>query len=112
MTLNVVVSGHVDHIFHGLIDGAELSAKLDQVLAKLDVLTQKEKQMALTLDALTAQVTANTSAEASAIALIQGLADQIAAASGNQAAVDALAVQLKASADALGAAVVANTPAA
>jgi hypothetical protein len=62
--------------------------------------------------ALTVQVTANTDAEASAVGLIQSLAALIAANAGDPVAVAALAAQLKTSADALGAAVVANTPAA
>ena len=67
--------------------------------------------MSQEFDNLVAQVTANTDAEASAIVLIQGIAAQL---SGNPtpAQVSALAAQLKTSADALGAAVVANTPAA
>jgi hypothetical protein len=67
--------------------------------------------MSAEFDALVAQVTANTDAEASAVQLIQAIAAQLA---GNPtpAQVKDLAAQLKASADALGAAVVANTPAA
>ena len=102
----------MDLFIHGAVDELCLGAKLDQVLALLNQVLTKENQMALTLDALTAQVTANGDVEQSAVLLIKGLADQIAAASGNQAAVDALAAKLKASADALGAAIVANTPAA
>lgn len=65
------------------------------------------------LDDLTAQVAANTSAEQSAVTLIQGLAQQIAAAvaGGDSAALEALAGQLNSSAAALGAAITANTPA-
>lgn len=62
--------------------------------------------------ALTSQVQANTDAETSAVILIQGLAAQIAAVANDPAAVTALAAKLKTSADALAAAVVANTPAA
>ena len=77
-------------------------------------LTQEVHRMSDALTALTAQVAANTSAEASAVALIQGLAQQLrdAIAGGDTAALVELASDLKASADALGAAVVANTPAA
>lgn len=64
------------------------------------------------LDTLTAQVKANTDAEASAVTLIQGLAAQLTAAAGDPVQVQALADQLKASAAALGSAIVANTPAA
>jgi hypothetical protein len=62
------------------------------------------------ITALTTQVQANTDAEASAVTLIQGLAAQIAAVAGDGPAVTALAAKLKTSADALAAAVVANTP--
>ena len=61
------------------------------------------------LTALTAQVQANSDVEASAVLLIQGLADQIAAAGTDPAALQALQDQLKASADSLAAAVAANT---
>lgn len=60
---------------------------------------------------LQAQVAANTSVEASAVTLIQGLAAQIAAAVGanDTAALQALSSQLNSSATALAAAVTANT---
>ena len=45
----------------------------------------------------------------SAVALIQGLAAQVAALSPNQAAIDALAADIKAKSDSLAAAVAANT---
>lgn len=64
------------------------------------------------LTALTAQVQANTDAEASAIALLNGLSAQLAAVATDPAKVSDLANSLKSSADALAAAVVANTPAA
>lgn len=67
------------------------------------------------LDDLTKQVAANTSAETAAVMLIQGLADELKKAisngpGANDAALVDLASKLHASADALGAAVVANTP--
>lgn len=67
------------------------------------------------LDDLTTQVAANTSAEGAAVTLIQGLADELkkaiaASPASNDAALVDLAAKLHASADALGAAVVANTP--
>jgi hypothetical protein len=67
--------------------------------------------MSAEFDALTAQVAASTSVEASAVALIQGIAAQLA---GNPtpAQVTALTAELQSSADALAAAVTANTPAA
>jgi len=74
------------------------------------------------LDALAAQVKANTDAEASAVIVLNGIAkriaDAVAAAIANGATAEELApvsdevAALKASSDALAAAVVANTPAA
>lgn len=72
--------------------------------------------MSAALDALTAQVAANTNAEASAVALIQGLTqelkDALASHPDDSQALTDLANRLQASASALGAAVVANTPSA
>jgi hypothetical protein len=59
---------------------------------------------------LTAEVDRNTTVDSSAVALIAGLADQIIAAANDPARVRALGAALKASTDALGAAVAANTP--
>ncbi len=67
---------------------------------------------ALNLDNLTAQVAAEDTVADAAIALIQGLAAQIAALPANQAAIDALAADVKAKAQAMSDAIVANTPAA
>lgn len=64
------------------------------------------------LDDLTTQVAANTTVEGSAITLIQGLAAQLAAAGTDPTKLAALQSQLKTSADALAAAITANTPAA
>ena len=64
------------------------------------------------LSDLEAQVKATTDVEASAVKLIQGIAAQIAANASDEAKVTELAATLKASADSLGAAVAANTPAA
>ena len=68
--------------------------------------------MAADLTALTAQITANTDAEASAVTLLNQLSALISAAANDPVAVAALATQLKTSADTLAAAIVANTPAA
>lgn len=89
----------------GSADVAGLNRKLDQLLLG-------EKKMAGELDTLTTQVKNNTDAEQAAIQLIQGLADRIANAGTDPAKLQALSDELKSSADALGAAVVANTPAA
>lgn len=70
------------------------------------------KRMSQALDDLKAQVAANVSLEASAIQLIGSLADQIAAAANDPAALQQLTTDLKAEADKLAAALTANTPAA
>lgn len=67
--------------------------------------------MSAQLDALTAQVAANTAAEQSAITLLGVLAAKVAAGD-DPAKLQALTDSLKASGDALTAAVTANTPAA
>ena len=64
------------------------------------------------LSVLTAQVTANTDVEASAIQLLSNLSAALIAVKNDPVAIQALATQLKTSGDALAAAVVANTPAA
>ena len=67
--------------------------------------------MKLDLSDLTTEVERNSTVEGSAVTLIQALADAIAAAANDPAEVAALAARLKASSDALAAAVAANTPA-
>ena len=64
------------------------------------------------LDDLQAQVAQNTTIEGSAVELIQGLAAQIAAAGTDPAKLANLTSNLKSSADALAAAITANTPSA
>ena len=68
--------------------------------------------MSAALDALTAQVAQNASVEASAVQLISGLAAEIAAAVANNdtAALQSLTTELQNSANALSAAITANTP--
>lgn len=62
------------------------------------------------LSALTREVQENGEVAASAVALINGLAQQIRDAAGDQAALDALAADLDAQAGPLADAVAANTP--
>ena len=66
------------------------------------------------MDDLKAQVARDTDAVSSAITLLKGLHDQLAAAiaAGDPAAIQAVADQLKANTDALAQAIVDNTPAA
>ena len=82
---------------------SRLEGKLDQILSLLK---------GIHMDQLIAQVAANTSVIGSALTLIQGLAAQLAAAGTDPAKLADLAAQLKASDDALAAAVAANTTAA
>lgn len=67
--------------------------------------------MSLSLDALTAQVTASTDIQKSAVILLQGLSQALKDAAADPVAVNALAESLKTSSDALAEAIVANTPA-
>ena len=67
--------------------------------------------MSAELDALSAQVHANSGVVDSAIALIGGLADQIRALADDPVAIRALADELQQKDAALAAAVAANTPA-
>ena len=64
------------------------------------------------LDALTAQVAANTNVTLSAIDLLNGIAAKLKDAGNDPVAIAKLAADLKANTDSLAAAVVANTPAA
>lgn len=68
--------------------------------------------MSQELDALTAQVKANSDLLDSATTLINGIADRITAAGVDPTKLAALTAELKAKDDALAAAVTANTPAA
>ena len=85
-------------------------ALLSAISSKLDLLLKKEGTIMAQLDTLEAQVKANTDVEASAVTLIQGIAAALEAAKTDPVKVQALADALKASADNLSAAIVANTP--
>ena len=96
---------------------------LEQMLQRIDTnvsyikstLKRMEMEMSALDDALTAletQVQSNTDAEASAVALLQQLAALIQSNANDPTKVQELATKLKASADALGAAIIANTPSA
>ena len=92
------------------IDRAVLEdRKQDAMLATL--ITQGEI-MSQEMDSLAAQVEQTLTVEQSAIVLIQGIAAQLQDAAGDKTKSLELAAKLKTSADALAAAVTANTPAA
>lgn len=78
-----------------------------------NVIRNNAKLEALMLDfnELQAAIAENSDAVNSAIALITALVDEIRAAGGNQDEINALADKIEASAEALAAAVAANTPA-
>jgi hypothetical protein len=75
----------------------------------VNAVTKEGALMSQATDNLTAAVQRETTVQSSAIALIQGLADQIKQTS-TEPAVQALADQLNQNADALAQAVTANTP--
>jgi hypothetical protein len=100
------------HVYLHLDSGLSADPKLDAILAQLALILNQESTMSAELDSLTAQVKANTDVEASALALINGIAARITAAGTDPAALAALTASLKSSDDDLAAAVLANTPAA
>lgn len=118
--LTIIMAEHFTHewnaeqfaAFLSALRGHCVDAKLDQILSLLQTVITKETQMAGELDALTAEVTANTDAEASAVVLLGQLHDLLVAAGTDPAKLQALTTQLSTSKDALAAAIVANTPAA
>ena len=82
------------------------------VMAALSQLQQQGALIMATLADVQAAVTAEDTVIDSAVVLIQGLAAQVAALAPNQAAIDALAADIKGKSDALAAAVATGTPAA
>ncbi len=83
----------------------------DEVKELLKQILHNQNKIMATLQDVQDAVTAEDTVIDSAIVLLQGLAQQIADLKPNQAAIDALAADVKAKSDALAAAVTANTPA-
>lgn len=81
-----------------------------QLHDKLDLILLEEETIMAALDDLTAQVAANSVAIDSAIVLINGIADRIAAAGVDPVALAALVTELRDKDAALATAVQANTP--
>lgn len=101
----------MDHYFH--VDEQHipnLSTKLDTILALLRESKQREVLMSLEMDGLAVAVTENTALDDSIIALLNGLAAQIADAAGDKAKALALSAELTAKSALLSAAITANTP--
>jgi chromosome segregation ATPase len=88
----------------------ETKQQLDRIESLIFNLAERQHTMALDLTRLQAEIAENNSAIASAVTLLNQIADELRAQSGNQDAVNALADQLSGQSDALAAAVVANTP--
>ena len=82
------------------------------ILHSQNFIIHMELKMSKELDDLTAEVAQDTTVEASAVTLIQGLAAQITAAGTDPAKLSALTASLTQSSTALASAVAANTPAA
>lgn len=89
-----------------------MDKKLDAAISILIDVRRKEVLMTQEFDNLSAQVEATETLEDSAIALINGLAAQIAAAKDDPAKIQALADSLQTKAELLSVALTANTPAA
>ena len=92
----------------------DLTARLDNINIKLNILLKRENDMAVDVSALTAEVTRNSDVTASVVTLVNNLAAQIAAIPpstdpATQAALDDLKATLAANDDAIAAAVTANT---
>lgn len=92
---------------------SDIQHKLVNLQASVTKIQAQEDKTMAALDDLTAQVTANTNLEQSAVTLIEGIAAQLQTALNNNdtPALQALTQHLSNSAAALGAAITANTPA-
>lgn len=102
-----------DHI---LANQSRILANQQTILAILRQLATQEREMAIDLTTITAEVANNTSVTQSVVKLVQNLAAQIAAIPpssdpATQAALDQLSATLKANDTAIAGAVTANTPA-
>lgn len=86
------------------------SANEDAILALLKTINKKVNIVMTDLTRITEEVAENTSVIQSAIALLNDLAQQIRDNATDPAALEALADNLDANSNALGAAVAANTP--
>src|ERR1700730_483201 len=97
-----------------LFSQLKIYVKLEEIFNRLGVIERilsiRGEQVMSALDDLIAQVSVNTSVEASAVTLIQGIPALIAAAGTDPAKLIALQVLLTTSATTLAAAITANTP--
>jgi len=86
-------------------------ALLDKIISNQQILIQNQNKIMATLADIQTEVAAEDTVIDSAIALLNGLAAQVAALQPNQEAIDALAADITAKTQALSQAVVTNTPA-
>ncbi len=96
------------HVFHHFSTPLVIQTQSPQD-DLLKIINAKLDKIMSTLADLQAAVTAEDTVIDSAVTLIQGLAAQVAALQPNQAAIDALAADIKAKSDGLAAAVAAGT---
>ncbi len=100
------MESHHQHIHLHLEPGPGL----DKLLHTFQAILQEMRLMSAELDRLTTEVSENTTVIESAIALIEGLAQQIRDNATDPASLTALADSLDSESNKLGAAVAANTP--
>lgn len=114
ITVDVNVTHRADPaVLEGLDDLSEqISDLAGLVVAAANATIQREDMIMADLSGVQAAVQQETDVTASAVTLLNQLADQVAALGTDQASVDALADQIRGQASALADAVTANTPAA
>ena len=106
------IPSRIDIYHHVDVDDIVIK-KLDKILLMLGNIQRKEEQIMANMADLIAQVAANTTVTGSAITLIKGMAlkiQELIDTGADPVALQAAVDELKASADALGAAVTENTP--
>lgn len=91
---------------------AIIDLRLQQNTAQLQILSIGEQIMSAEMDQLVSAVEVNTTVDQSVLTFLAGVAQQITDAAGDRAKSLALAATVKASTDAVTAALLANTPAA
>lgn len=117
MVLQITVTHRIDQQTQSFIrelwegqQPTEIVDKLNKILVDLSTIIQKENIMSANLEALRTEVAANTAVAQSAVVLINGLADRIDAAAGDEAALATLTTELRAAQVSLATAVTENTP--
>ena len=88
-----------------------LTSRLDRIANAFETHNKILTTMANEIDLLRAQVAQTTAVESAAVVLIYDLAARLSAIATDPVAVQALAAELRISADTLAAAIAANTPA-